>query len=123
MLSMWAGQAGIQTLFGPVPCEFILHFMMCQPKWHADGLFSSAALYNMMVQLSRVVYSNIYREDDEPEYRRGNRVLIGICSANLCIYALIKVYYVWKNRSREKKWQSWTPEVSRLIVLLACVCC
>ncbi|KAK6360111.1 hypothetical protein TWF730_006264 [Orbilia blumenaviensis] len=66
----------------------------------------SAALYNMMVQLARVVYSNIYRDDDKPEYRRGNKQLIAICCMNVVVYCLAKCYYLWRNRSRDKVWDA-----------------
>ncbi|KAM0276080.1 hypothetical protein ACHAQH_007099 [Verticillium albo-atrum] len=70
----------------------------------------SAALYNMMVQLARVIYSNIYREDDRPEYRRGNRVLVAIACINICVYIIAKGFYIYKNKSREKKWQAMTED-------------
>ncbi|UQC75403.1 major facilitator superfamily transporter [Colletotrichum lupini] len=64
----------------------------------------------MMVQLARVIYSNIYREDDRPEYRRGNRVLIGICCMNICVYLIAKALYMWCNNKREKEWNAMTEE-------------
>lgn len=64
----------------------------------------------MTVQLGNIVSSNIYRDDDKPYYRRGNRALIGITCMNLVLYALAKLYYVWKNNKREKIWSNWTAE-------------
>lgn len=66
----------------------------------------SACIYNMMTQLGRVIYSNIYRDDDAPEYRRGNRTLLAICVMNICLYGLIKTFYVLTNKRRDKKWQA-----------------
>ena len=68
------------------------------------------ALYNMFLQAGVIISSNIYREDDKPLYRRGNAVLLGLVGLNLCLYALAKSYYVWRNRSRDRKWNSMTPE-------------
>lgn len=76
----------------------------------------STALYNMLVQLSRVIYANIYREDDLPVYRRGNRVLIAICCMNVCIYVLGKAYYMWRNKTKAQKWNTMTKDVSLSIV-------
>jgi len=64
----------------------------------------------MMVQLGNIVSSNIYRADDAPYYRRGNKVLIAIAAMNIALYALAKVYYIWKNNRRAKIWDSWTEE-------------
>ncbi|KAH6681621.1 major facilitator superfamily transporter [Halenospora varia] len=73
----------------------------------------SAALYNMFVQASGIIASNIYRADDAPRYKRGNRVLLSLCITNMGIYTLTKVYYVWRNKSRAKKWDAMS-EVERL---------
>ena len=72
----------------------------------------SASLYNMFVQLSSVASANIYRKDDAPMYRRGNSYLIGICLFNLIIlYPGTKLYYIWRNKQKAKKWDALTPEV------------
>ena len=70
----------------------------------------ASAFYNMMVQLGNIVSSNVYRTDDAPYYRRGNKVLLAIIAMNIVLYALAKWYYVWKNARREKIWGSWTEE-------------
>ncbi|KAJ7826556.1 hypothetical protein B0H14DRAFT_2816914, partial [Mycena olivaceomarginata] len=57
----------------------------------------NASLYNMCV------YSQIYRKDDAPMYRRGNRVLIIISCINLIVvYPGTKAYYIWRNKQRAK---------------------
>lgn len=78
----------------------------------------STAVYNMGVQLSRVIYANIYREDDRPVYRRGNRVLIAICCMNVCIYLLGKGYYMWRNKTKAQQWDNMTKDVSVSLYIL-----
>ncbi|KAL9109850.1 MAG: hypothetical protein Q9227_005553 [Pyrenula ochraceoflavens] len=70
----------------------------------------SASLYNMGVQTSNIIAANIYREDDKPRYRRGNRVLVILCVSNIALYTLTKVYYVMKNKRRESIWGRMTGE-------------
>ncbi|CCF38113.1 phthalate transporter, partial [Colletotrichum higginsianum] len=70
----------------------------------------SAALYNMSVQIQSIISANIYRRDDRPQYRRGNRVLVGIASLNIVVYACAKFYYVWRNKQRDQIWDAMSPE-------------
>ncbi|KAF8956288.1 allantoate permease [Flammula alnicola] len=71
----------------------------------------SASVYNMFVQASSIVSSQIYRKDDAPMYRRGNSYLLGICLFNVVIlYPGTKAYYLWRNRSKAKIWDAMTSE-------------
>lgn len=42
--------------------------------------------------------SQIYRDDDKPLYRKGNKILIGICFYNIFLFIGAKVFYSMKNR-------------------------
>lgn len=64
----------------------------------------------MMVQASNIIGMNIYRTDDAPMYRRGNKVLIGICAYNFVLFIGAKIFYVTVNRRREKIWNSMSTE-------------
>ncbi|EJT82296.1 hypothetical protein GGTG_02270 [Gaeumannomyces tritici R3-111a-1] len=66
----------------------------------------SAALYNMFTQACIIIGSNIYRADDRPHYRRGNTTLLVLVIWNIVLLVLIKVYYVRRNRTRERKWDA-----------------
>ncbi|KAI2465418.1 MFS general substrate transporter [Annulohypoxylon bovei var. microspora] len=70
----------------------------------------SAAIYNMFICFSGIVYSNIYRSDDKPEYRRGNKQLVAICAGNIVIYLLIRFYYIWRNKQRDSEWNVMAKE-------------
>ncbi|TFK41501.1 allantoate permease [Crucibulum laeve] len=71
----------------------------------------NASLYNMFVQASSIIGANIYRKDDAPRYRRGNAILISINLFNIVIlYPGTKLYYVWRNKQRDKIWDAMTPE-------------
>jgi hypothetical protein len=70
----------------------------------------SAALYNITIQLSGIASSNIYRSDDSPLYRRGNKQLIAINVATIVVYALAKVYYEARNRWKKARWEKLSPE-------------
>ncbi|TRX89895.1 hypothetical protein FHL15_009167 [Xylaria flabelliformis] len=69
-----------------------------------------AALYNMFLQAGVVISSNIYRADDAPLYHRGNSILLAILGLNLVLYAVAKGYFLWRNRSKARKWDHMTPE-------------
>ncbi|KAI1467134.1 MFS general substrate transporter [Daldinia caldariorum] len=77
----------------------------------------SAALYNMFVQSGNIIASNIYRDDDQPLYRRGNRILLGITVFNIVLFYVVKVFYVWRNKVRDRKWNSMTQEEQENYIL------
>ncbi|KAK0465495.1 major facilitator superfamily domain-containing protein [Desarmillaria tabescens] len=87
-----------------------------QVAWASRNSYSvrtrtvSASVYNMFVQAGAITYANIYRKDDKPLYKRGNRVLIGICSMNIVLYILTYFFYRCINARRDKIWNSWTKE-------------
>jgi hypothetical protein len=70
----------------------------------------ASAFYNMCVQASSIISSNIYREDDKPLYRRGNKVLIAICAYNFVLFIGAKFYYVRVNAKRDKIWNAMDKE-------------
>jgi hypothetical protein len=70
----------------------------------------SAALYNMFVQTGNIVASNVYREDDKPLYKRGNKILLAITCWNIVQFYLVKLFYIWRNRLRDEKWNAMTQQ-------------
>ncbi|KAK0614350.1 major facilitator superfamily domain-containing protein [Immersiella caudata] len=77
----------------------------------------SAALYNMFVQSGNIIASNIYREEDRPLYIRGNKILLGIVSFNIILFYLVKLFYIWRNSVREKRWNALSAEEKEDYVL------
>jgi hypothetical protein len=70
----------------------------------------SAAMYNMSVQTGGIISANIYRDDDAPKYKRGNRVLLWLLAMNICLYLGTKMYYRKRNEYKERKWRAMTEE-------------
>jgi hypothetical protein len=124
---------GIMTLLISYPSgthASSLHYHLTLPLYHTNKMSAhpiqvawnsrnsnavrsrtvSAALYNMFVQAGGIIASNIYRADDAPRYKRGDRVLVGIVVLNIFIYLFTKVYYVLRNKSRDKKWNAMTED-------------
>jgi len=64
----------------------------------------ASALYNMFVQASNVIGSNIYRTGDKPLYRTGNKVLLGLVTYNFFLFIGAKLFYVWRNKVRDRRW-------------------
>lgn len=64
----------------------------------------------MMVQLGSIIYSNIYRANDAPLYRQGNKVLIGICVFDIFLFIGVKRYYMWRNKTRAAIWDAMTTD-------------
>lgn len=69
------------------------------------------------VQLGSVIGNNIYREDDKPKYRRGNSVLLALNILGIVVFIGTKVYYVSRNRYRDRIWAAMTEEVSLELTL------
>lgn len=61
-------------------------------------------------QSPTVVSSNVYREDDRPAYRRGNRVLLGVNVFSIFLIVATKAYYMWRNKQRARKWNALTED-------------
>lgn len=77
----------------------------------------SAAMYNMFVQAQAVIGANVYREDDKPRYRRGNRALVALNVTNIAIYTGVILYYKWVNKKRDDAWNSWTDDEKETYIL------
>lgn len=66
-----------------------------------------------MVQLGNIISTQIYREDDKPLYRRGNKWLIVANCLAILTFLFTKLYYVTINKRRERRWRALTHEVSK----------
>ncbi|KAK3324892.1 major facilitator superfamily domain-containing protein [Apodospora peruviana] len=70
----------------------------------------AAALYNMTVQSGNIIGIQIYRDDDKPLYKRGNKVLLGIVAYNILLFYATKVFYIWRNRVRQARWNAMSQQ-------------
>ncbi|KAE8153848.1 MFS general substrate transporter [Aspergillus avenaceus] len=70
----------------------------------------SAVLYNISVQLSAIIGSNVYQDWDAPRYVHGNRVLLVLVCTNMALYGATKVYYILRNRHRDRIWKAMTDD-------------
>lgn len=52
----------------------------------------------------------IYRTEDQPLYRKGNLGLIILVAYNMVIIVAAKLYYKYRNHSRDLIWDSMTSE-------------
>ncbi|KAK0524227.1 hypothetical protein OC835_005995 [Tilletia horrida] len=57
-----------------------------------------------------IISANIYRADDKPLYRRGNIVLVSICSFNILFYIGTRFFYRALNASRERRWNAMSTD-------------
>lgn len=106
----WAWWAGITALIG-YPYPHAMQVAWCSRISNSVRTRTvSAALYNMVVQVHGIISANMYRADDKPEYRRGNKVLIGICFLNMGVYCFAKTYYTRRNHQKQRQWTAMTPE-------------
>ncbi|OJI99093.1 hypothetical protein ASPVEDRAFT_69584 [Aspergillus versicolor CBS 583.65] len=70
----------------------------------------ASALYNMSVQVSSIAGANVYRTEDAPYYKQGNKVLIALAVASMFLFTAAKLYYDWRNRQNAAKWNALTSE-------------
>lgn len=68
----------------------------------------SAAIFNITAQVNSIIASNIYREDDRPDYRRGNTVLAGIAAWSVVGFLGMRAYYRWRNKAKGRVWDAMT---------------
>lgn len=64
----------------------------------------SAVLSNMDVHAGNIISANIYLDDDKSQNRRGNKILLGITGMTVVAIWLVNVFYIWRNRVRDRKW-------------------
>ncbi|KAJ0419634.1 major facilitator superfamily domain-containing protein [Aspergillus carlsbadensis] len=69
----------------------------------------STAIYNMCYQIGSIVAVNIYREEDKPYYHTANKALVGLCSANIALFVGMKLFYIWRNKTRKARWDALPP--------------
>ncbi|KAJ6157369.1 hypothetical protein N7470_004961 [Penicillium chermesinum] len=70
----------------------------------------ATALYNMMVQASNIISNNIYRDNDKPYYRVGNKVLIALAAFAMVLFVVARFYYEWRNKKNAAIWDKMSSD-------------
>ncbi|KFY04926.1 hypothetical protein V491_09233, partial [Pseudogymnoascus sp. VKM F-3775] len=108
--NQWGTYAATAVLLSYPYCHAIVGGWVSSNSNDVGARSISASLYNMSVQLGGICGTFVYRDDDKPYYRRGNRTLIAINVLGILLFLFAKAYYVWKNKQRDKKWNAMTKE-------------
>ncbi|KAI8964175.1 allantoate permease [Daldinia sp. FL1419] len=106
----WGTYAIMMVLLSYPYCHAILVGWCSKNSNNVGTRTVSAALYNMSVQAGNVYASYIYRDDDKPLYRRGNSTLLVINLVSILVFLLTKLYYVWRNKQKERVWNALSEE-------------
>lgn len=106
----WNTYALVTVLLSYPYCHAILVAWTSKNSNNVGTRSVSSALYNMAVQLGNICANFIYRTDDKPLYHRGNTQLLIINIAAIAVFLLTKLYYIMRNKQREKVWNAMTAE-------------
>lgn len=109
----WGTFALVTTLLSYPYCHAILVAWCSRNSGSVRTRSVSAACYNVSVQLGNIIAANIYRADDAPLYHRGNGVLIAINVLAILLFLFTKVYYIYRNQWKDRKWQSMSADERR----------
>jgi MFS family permease len=108
--SNWAKWALSTLLVGYIYVHAILVALTSRNAGSVRTRTVGSSLYNMAVQLSNIISSQIYQANDAPYYYTGNKVLLGIVAYNIVIFIGAKAYYVWRNAKRDQIWDAMTRQ-------------
>ncbi|POS71379.1 hypothetical protein DHEL01_v210228 [Diaporthe helianthi] len=106
----WGTYALVSILLSYPYCHAILVAWTSKNSNNVGTRSVSAALYNMSVQLGSIISNFIYRDDDKPYYRRGNRQLFIINLLAIVLFLFTKAYYTWRNKQKDRVWNALTKE-------------
>ncbi|AGO11524.1 AaceriAER444Wp [[Ashbya] aceris (nom. inval.)] len=73
----------------------------------------ACATFQVFYRTGIIAANQFYRKDDAPLYHRGNSILFWIIIANIPVMILTKLYYIWRNKSRDKIWDAMSEEERR----------
>ncbi|RHZ65342.1 putative transporter [Aspergillus thermomutatus] len=104
--SAWARWVILILLLGAPYIHAIIVAMTSRNAGTVRTRTVASALYNMMVQTSNIIANNIYRENDKPYYRTGNKVLVALSVYSLVLFVVARFYYEWRNKQKAEKWNA-----------------
>ncbi|KAF4627859.1 hypothetical protein G7Y89_g10293 [Cudoniella acicularis] len=113
MVKVWPSYVLVNVLLSYPYCHAINVGWASRNSNNVGSRSVSTALYNMFVQVGGIIASQVYQASDKPLYKAGNHVLLYINILSLFLFIFAKVYYVLKNKSRDKKWNALTAEQRR----------
>ncbi|RDL39789.1 Uncharacterized protein BP5553_04129 [Venustampulla echinocandica] len=108
--SYWVRYALLTCINGIPYTHAILVAMISRNANSVGTRAVGTAIYNMSYQFGSIAAANIYRNDDKPYYYNGNKILLGICCANIGLFGLTKLYYVKRNQRKAKAWNKLTED-------------
>jgi MFS family permease len=108
--SNWAKWVLSTLLVGYPYCHAVFVALTSRNSGSVRTRTVGSSLYNMSVQMSNIISSQIYRDDDKPYYYKGNKILLGVLAWNVVLIIAIKAYYLVVNQRRDKIWLSMTRE-------------
>lgn len=109
-VNVWGTYALLTVLLGHPPL-WAISISWCSANSNSVRTRAvSAALVNIFSQVANITSANIYRDSDKPLYYAGNTALIGIAFGGLASCGFAKLYYVMRNKQKDKKWQCMTDE-------------
>lgn len=110
MSNAWGTWAVLTVLLGVPYIHAIVVAWVSRNSYAIRNRSVASATYNMAVQLGNIYAKNIYRQDDKPLYRRGNRQLFILAIALFPLLLLVKAYYIYRNKQKDTIWNAMTAE-------------
>ncbi|KAL6796203.1 major facilitator superfamily domain-containing protein [Trichoderma sp. SZMC 28013] len=110
MVNQWGTYALVTVLTSYPYCHAILVGWTSKNSNNVGTRSVSAAMYNMCVQVGSVISAYIYVADDAPLYHRGNTNLFIINILGIVLFLLTKLYYIFRNKQKEKVWNAMSQE-------------